>query len=106
MVFYKIQLSNPEFWTFSQLFIARSMGFKTQVFNLQVLTQTEFENPQRSYFRPKKDQFLVYFNMASKLLMSVVWFKLVYGPFKKSNTHYRTHDFCHNRPVRNQMYES
>ena len=53
------------------------MGFKTQVFNLQVLTQTEFENPQESYFRPKKGQFLVYFNMASKLLMSVVWFKLV-----------------------------
>ena len=38
LVFYKAQLSNPEFWTFSQLFIARIMGFKTQVFNLQVLT--------------------------------------------------------------------
>ena len=29
------------------------MGFKTQVLNLQVLTQIEFENPQKSYFRPK-----------------------------------------------------
>ena len=54
MVFYKAQVSNPEFWTFSQLFIARIMSFKTQVFNLQVLTQTEFETPKKSISNPKK----------------------------------------------------
>ena len=40
------------------------MGFKTQVFNLQVLTQTEFETPPKSQFKPEKGHFLVYFNRA------------------------------------------
>ena len=39
------------------------MGFKTQVFNLQVLTQTEFETPPKSQFKPEKGHFLVYFKM-------------------------------------------
>ena len=39
------------------------MGFKKQVFNSQVLSQTEFENPQKSYFKPEKGHFLVYFKM-------------------------------------------
>ena len=38
------------------------MSFETQVFNLQVLTRTEFENPQKSHFRPEKGHSLVYFN--------------------------------------------
>ena len=37
------------------------MSFKTQAFNLQ----TEFENPQKIHFKPKKGHFLVYFNRAS-----------------------------------------
>ena len=46
------------------------MGFKTQVFNLPVLTQTEFENPQKSNFRPKKGHFLFYFNRATVLYLN------------------------------------
>ena len=60
LVFYKTQLSDLEFWTFSQLFIARSMVSKPR---LSIYNLTEFENPQKSYFRPEKDHFLVYFNM-------------------------------------------
>ena len=36
------------------VFYKAQLRFKTQVFNLQMLTQTEFENSQNSYFRPKK----------------------------------------------------
>ena len=43
--------------SFSQLFISRIMGFKTQVFNLQVLTQTEFKNPKKSHCEPEKRAF-------------------------------------------------
>jgi hypothetical protein len=50
LVFYKAQLSNPEFLTFSQLFIAGVMGLKIHVFNLQMLTRTEFENPKKAIF--------------------------------------------------------
>ena len=51
------------------------MSFKTQVFNLQVLTRTEFENPQKSHFRPEKGHSLVYFNRVA-LLTGNLNFKL------------------------------
>ena len=49
LVFYKVQLSNPKFWTFSQLFF---LGFKTQVFNFQFLTR-----PDISFSRFPNDYF-------------------------------------------------
>jgi hypothetical protein len=82
LVFYKARQSNPGFELFSQLFIAfllsnqetgfSNLGFKTQVFNSQFLTQTDISFFRISNFKPKNGYFLVYFNKSNIVDLKVV----------------------------------